>query len=108
MATISANEIKAILQTSKARFPGASEEEQTAALTSAMKKIEEAFEVPYEDKRLSVQLTSELSKIFITVALAAIVAVGTLVQLGWNSFTRDHQYVLICCFLVGLACFISM
>jgi len=108
MAAINADEIKAILQGSKAAFPGVSDEEKAAALTSAMKKIDEAFQVPSEDKRLSVQLTSELSKIFITVALAAIVAVGTLVQLGWNTFTRDHPYVLMFCFLVGITCFISM
>jgi hypothetical protein len=108
MATVSADEIKAILQTAKSAFPGVSDEEKTAALTSAMKRIDEAFQVPSEDKRLSVQLTSELSKIFISVALAAIVAVGTLVQLGWNTFTRDHPYVLMFCFFVGLACFISM
>jgi hypothetical protein len=97
MATISADEIKAILHAAKGAFPGVSDEEKAAALTGAMKKIDEAFQVPSEDRRLSVQLTSELSKIFITVALAAIVAVGTLVQLGWNTFTRDHPYVLIFC-----------
>jgi hypothetical protein len=108
MATVSAEQIKTILQAAKATLPGGSDEERNIALTSAMKKIDEAFQIPSEDKRLSVQLTAELSKIFVTVALAAIVAVGTLIQLGWNTFTRDQPYVLVMCGIAGLSCFISM
>jgi heme A synthase len=105
---ISASSLKDILRANENSFPGIDANERKASLEETLVAIGGIFEVPAEDKRVAVQLTSELSKIFITVALGAVVALGTLVQLGWSSFTRDRPFVMLFCFLTGLGCFVSM
>src|SRR6476619_5709547 len=105
---VDASFITGILETRKADFPGATDTEKTAALQDALKRVTGAFTVPVEDRRLAAQLISELAKVFVTIALAAVVALGTLLQLGWNSFIRENFYVEILCLISAAFLFFSM
>jgi hypothetical protein len=105
---VDATFINRILEARRADFPGATEAERDVALQDAIKRVQNSFITPVEDKRLAAQLTSELSKIFVTISLAAVVALGTLLQLGWSTFIRENIYVSIFCFISGVCLFLSM
>lgn len=100
--------VKGILSNHRTEIPASTDAERDIKLNELAKKIDAAFTVAPEDRRLSVQIMTDVSKVFITMALAAIVALGALVQLGWTSFVRDKSAVLWLCFAAGTACFVSM
>lgn len=104
----SADEVVAILANHVDEFPGATAADRQADLTQTLPKITAALNLPMDDRRAAAQLSIEAPKLFITMALAAIVAIAALVQLGWNSFIRDSNLVLLFCFAAGTACFFSM
>jgi hypothetical protein len=96
----SAQEVAEILTNHVAEFPGATAADKQADLTETLSKIAPDF-IPMDDRRAAAQLAIEAPKLFITMALAAIVAIAALVQLGWNSFIRDRDVVLWLCFAAG-------
>jgi hypothetical protein len=106
MAT--AQEVATILGNHVTEFPGTTTADKQADLTQTLARIDAAFTLPMDDRRAAAQLAIEAPKLFITMALAAIVAIAALVQLGWNSFIRDSNAVLWFCFAAGTACFLSM
>ena len=104
----SPNEIGEILSRHVAEFPGATDDEKKRDLAETLPKIIAALSLPMDDRRAAAQLAIEAPKLFITMALALIVANGALIQLGWNSFLQSTNSVWILCLLSGFACFLSM
>jgi hypothetical protein len=106
MAT--SQEIEAILRNHIDEFSGATQEDKERDLNFILPKIVSALEIPMEDRRAAAQMEIEAPKLFITMALAAIVLIGTLVQLGWQTFIKDSYVILALCALAATACFFSM
>jgi hypothetical protein len=102
------NEIESILTRHVAEFPGATDEEKHRDLAATLAKITSALTLPMEDRREAAKFAIEAPKLFITIALAAIVAIAALAQLGWNTFIKSNNLVLILCLAAGTACFFSM
>jgi hypothetical protein len=100
--------LETILRSHVAQFPGGNDAAKQADLEQTIVKVNAALDLPMDDRRAAAQLAIEAPKLFITMALAAIVAIAALVQLGWNSFIRDNSAVLLLCFAAGFACFLSM
>jgi hypothetical protein len=104
----SPDEIKAILTRHVAEFPGTTDDEKRRDLSETLPKVIAALSLPMDDRRAAAQLAIEAPKLFITMALALIVAIGALVQLGWNSFMQSNHSLWALLLLSGFGCFLSM
>lgn len=100
-------QIENILRAHVDEFPGNTATEKQQELSDILPKLKGTLELPMDDRRAAALLAIEAPKVFITMALGAIVAISALVQLGWNTFIRNN-WVLALCFAAGTACFFSM
>ncbi|WP_133303057.1 hypothetical protein [Cupriavidus lacunae] len=88
-------------------FSSATDADYGAVIKTAHERLFTLLNASNEDRRAAVQITADLPKVFITMSLAVIVALGTLFQLGWSTFIRDNQIVVLLCILSGVASFFS-